>query len=156
MSKRKANLMDAVQWTGVSHKVTVRQIPKPTITHPLDAVVRLTSAGICGTELHLYRGRWPNAKPPLTLGHEMVGIVDKVGSGVTNLKVGDRVLVYDSASCGFCDNCTRGLRAYCQTLNPPFENEFFGIPFQGIQLDGGQGMCVPLPTRTYLSSHFYH
>ena len=73
------------------------------------------------------------------MGHEMIGIIEKVGSGVTTLQVGDRVLVYDGASCGFCDNCVKGLRAYCLTVNVPFEGDYFGIPFEGFQLNGGQG-----------------
>jgi glutathione-independent formaldehyde dehydrogenase len=72
----------------------------------------------------------------------MVGIIESVGSGVTTLKKGDRVTVYDGISCGFRQNCAEGNRAYCQTVNRPFEGEFFSIPLQGIELNGGQGRAV--------------
>ncbi|KAF8848185.1 GroES-like protein, partial [Acephala macrosclerotiorum] len=71
--------------------------------------------------------------------------IEDVGSEVTNLQIGDRVIAYDGVSCGFGDNYVKGLRAYCETVNKPFEGEYFGIPFQGTQLNGGQAQVVRVP-----------
>lgn len=147
----KSQSMKAVEWEGELYYVNVRDISRPTIQHPLDAVIRLTTAGICGTDLHIYHGRLA-VRPPLTLGHEMVGIIEEVGAGVTTLKKGDRVVVFDDVSCGYCYNCVKGLRAYCLTVNPPFEGDFFAVPFLGIQLNGGQGnvlRCASVESLTY-------
>ncbi|CZR60736.1 related to formaldehyde dehydrogenase [Phialocephala subalpina] len=88
--------MKAVQWEGTPFSVSVNEVPIPTITDPLDIIVRLTSAAICGTDLHTYHGRVPTPKD-LTLGHENMGIVHEIGSDITTVAVGDRVLV--SAVC---------------------------------------------------------
>lgn len=84
--------MQAVEYSGKPFSMTVKTISIPQITTPTDAVIRVTTTGICGTDLHVYRGRLPVA-PPLTMGHEIVGIVHECGSKVHNLKVGDRVIV---------------------------------------------------------------
>lgn len=130
--------MRVIEWEGNQFHITVKDVARPKIQHHLDAVVRLTTAGICGTDIHIYRGRLTD-KPPITLGHEMIDVIDQVGAGVTTLRAGDRVIVYDETSCGFCDKCIRGLRAYCQTVNPPYEGEFFSLAPQGVKLNGGQG-----------------
>lgn len=75
----------------------------------------------------------------------MVGIVTEVGVGVSSLKVGDRVVVFDSVSCGFCEKCVVGQRAYCLTINPPFEGDFFGINIGGREINGGQAQFVLVP-----------
>jgi threonine dehydrogenase-like Zn-dependent dehydrogenase len=84
--------MKAVRWEGKAFSVSVNEVDIPKIIDPLDAIVRITSAAICGTELHTYRGRLPT-KHPMTFGHENMGIVEEVGEKVTTLKKGDRVLV---------------------------------------------------------------
>lgn len=84
--------MKAIQWEGTPFSVSINEIPIPTITNPLDIIVRLTSAAICGSDLHTYHGRIPTAKN-LTLGHENMGIVHAIGSNITTLSVGDRILV---------------------------------------------------------------
>ena len=84
--------MKAVQWEGKPFSVSVNTIPVPKITNSRDAIVRITSSGICGSDLHLYHGRL-HAKPPMTIGHEAVGIVHSIGEDVDVLKVGDRVIV---------------------------------------------------------------
>lgn len=145
--------MQAVEWEGKPFHITVKDVARPKIQHPLDAVVRLTTAAICGTDIHTFHGRLINT--PVTLGHEMIGVIDQVGAGVTTLKAGDRVIVYSETSCGFCDKCLRGLRAYCLTVNPPFEGRYFSFAFQGVKLNGGQGnpICVcSTKSLTYDSS----
>ena len=84
--------MQAVEWEGKPFSMTVKSIPVPRIIKPQDAIVRCTSSGICGSDLHVFHGRIP-AKLPMTMGHEVVGIVHAIGDQVQDLKVGDRVIV---------------------------------------------------------------
>lgn len=85
--------MRATIWNGIPHQVTVKSIPKPRLKTSEDALVRLTSAAICGSDLHIYRGLLGSKSPPWVLGHEGVGIVQEVGEAVQNVKPGDRVVV---------------------------------------------------------------
>jgi len=92
MVELKKGKMNAVRWEGKPFSVSVREVDIPKIIDPLDAIVRITSAAICGSELHTYRGRLPT-KHPMTFGHENMGIIEEVGEKVTTLNKGDRVLV---------------------------------------------------------------
>lgn len=87
--------MRAAVWDGVPHQITIKSVPKPHLVSPKDAIVRLTSAAICGSDLHTYRGLVGSTNPPWVVGHEGVGIVQEVGDAVQNLKPGDRVIVAD-------------------------------------------------------------
>src|ERR1700709_24215 len=89
------------------YRVRVEQKDIPIIEHPNDAIVRVTRAAICGSDLHLYHGLMPDTRVVMTFGHEFVGVVDKVGSSVQNLKAGDRVMVPFNISCGSCFFCAR-------------------------------------------------
>lgn len=93
MERDKHSTMRAVVWEGKPYEVTVRDWPKPTIQMPEDAIVRVTTAGLCGTDLHTYHGLVGGDDVPWTLGHEAIGIVVEVGSATEEFKVGDRVLV---------------------------------------------------------------
>jgi len=84
--------MKAVEFNGQPFSMKVKTLPIPKITSPTDAVIRVTSSGICGTDLHILHGRIP-VTPPMTMGHEIVGIVHSIGSKVLDVKVGDRVIV---------------------------------------------------------------
>jgi len=95
-------------------KVTVEQMPDPKIEAPTDAVVRITTTNICGSDLHMYEGRTP-AEPGFIFGHENMGIVEEVGSGVSKVQVGDRVSLPFNIGCGFCFNCERGMTSFCLT-----------------------------------------
>jgi hypothetical protein len=92
MVEVKKGKMKAVRWEGKAFSISAKDVDTPKIVGPLDAIVRLTSAAICGSDLHTYRGRLP-MNHPLTFGHENLGIVEEVGEHVTTLKKGDRVLV---------------------------------------------------------------
>lgn len=92
MGEANQSEMKAVRWEGAPFSVSVKSIPIPTITHPTDALIRITSAAICGTDLHTYHGRDAMVHP-LTFGHENLGIVQSVGSSVMTIKPGDRVVV---------------------------------------------------------------
>ncbi|HXP57822.1 MAG TPA: alcohol dehydrogenase catalytic domain-containing protein, partial [Streptosporangiaceae bacterium] len=84
--------------------VAVQEVPDPRIEHPADAIVRITSSCICGSDLHMYEGRTA-AEPGIVFGHENLGLIEEVGSGVTSLEPGDRVVMPFNVACGFCKNC---------------------------------------------------
>jgi threonine dehydrogenase-like Zn-dependent dehydrogenase len=92
MTTSKHGKMKAVRWEGKDESVSVKEIEIPRIQKPLDAIVRITSAAICGTDLHTYHGRI-EMRTPLTFGHENIGVIEEVGSAVTTLQKGDRVVV---------------------------------------------------------------
>ncbi|MEK6342369.1 MAG: alcohol dehydrogenase catalytic domain-containing protein, partial [Curtobacterium sp.] len=106
--------MRALTWQG-TEKVSVETVPDPTIQEPTDAIVRITSTAICGSDLHLYRVLGPYIDKGDVLGHEPMGIVEEVGSAVTNLTVGDRVVIPFNISCGHCWMCRHGLQSQCET-----------------------------------------
>jgi threonine dehydrogenase-like Zn-dependent dehydrogenase len=108
--------MKALCWHG-KEDIRCDTVPDPGIEAPTDAIVRITSTAICGSDLHLYDGFIPFMKPGDIMGHEPMGIVEEVGSGVTNLRRGDRVVIPFTICCGACWFCTHGLWAACDTTN---------------------------------------
>jgi len=106
--------MRALAWHGV-RDVRVDTVPDPTIEQPTDAIVRITSTGLCGSDLHLYEVLGPYLDEGDILGHEPMGIVEAVGAEVTNLAPGVRVVVPFNVSCGHCFMCTHGLMSQCET-----------------------------------------
>ncbi len=109
--------MKAVCWHG-AEDVRVDTVPDPSILNPRDAILKVTSTAICGSDLHLYDGYIPTMKSGDILGHEFMGEVVETGSGVTNLKKGDRVVVPFTISCGSCFFCNRDLWSLCDNSNP--------------------------------------
>jgi threonine dehydrogenase-like Zn-dependent dehydrogenase len=109
--------MRAVCWNGVTD-VRVETVPDPEILNPRDAIVRVTSTAICGSDLHLYDGYIPTMKKGDILGHEFMGEVMEVGRGVKNLSVGDRVVVPFTIACGNCFFCKQELWSLCDNSNP--------------------------------------
>ncbi len=109
--------MRAVCWNGVTD-VRVENVPDPEILNPRDAVIRITSAAICGSDLHLYDGYIPSMKKGDILGHEFMGEVVEVGPGARNLSVGDRVVVPFNIACGQCFFCKKELFSLCDNSNP--------------------------------------
>src|SRR5882757_6014845 len=101
--------MRAVVWHG-RRDVQVDTVPDPTIIEPSDAIIRVTSSGLCGSDLHLYEVLAPFMTPGDILGHEPMGVVEAVGSAVGNLAVGDRVVVPFNIACGHCFMCEAGLQ----------------------------------------------
>src|SRR4051794_25268503 len=109
--------MRAVCWYG-KKDIRVEQVPDPTILNPRDAIIRITSTAICGSDLHIYGGFIPAMERGDILGHEFMGEVVEVGSGVKNLRKGDRVVVPFPIACGACFFCREGLWSLCENSNP--------------------------------------
>lgn len=109
--------MKAVCWQG-TNKVEVETVPDPKILNPRDAIVKITSTAICGSDLHLYDGYNPTMKHGDILGHEFMGEIVELGSGVKNKRVGSRVVVPFTISCGSCFFCNRSLSSLCDNSNP--------------------------------------
>lgn len=106
--------MKALTWQGTM-KVSVEEVPDPVIHEPSDAIIRVTSTAICGSDLHLYDVLGPFLARGDVLGHEPMGIVEEVGSAVTRVKVGDRVVIPFVIACGHCVMCEQGLTTQCET-----------------------------------------
>ncbi|HWD19504.1 MAG TPA: zinc-dependent alcohol dehydrogenase [Verrucomicrobiae bacterium] len=109
--------MKALCWLG-KHNLGVENVPDPKILNPGDVIVKITTTAICGSDLHLYAGYIPSLKAGDILGHEFMGIVEEVGPEVKRLKVGDRVVVPFTISCGRCHFCQHDLWSLCDNSNP--------------------------------------
>ena len=109
--------MRATCWMGPK-KMQVMDVPEPKILNKRDAIVKVTSTAICGSDLHLYNGYLPFMEPGDIMGHEFMGEVVEVGKGVSNLKVGDRVVVPFPIACGHCDACDKQMYSLCENSNP--------------------------------------
>ncbi|KAH8592309.1 putative S-glutathione dehydrogenase [Bisporella sp. PMI_857] len=133
MKEHAHDKMKAIQWEGKPFSVSVKNLPIPRPIHSEDAVIRCTTSGICGSELHIFHGRLPT-KPPMTLGHEIVGIVHAMGKGVRDLKIGDRVIV---SGIIFDD----GLEGETHLVGDLGIGSFPGIE----QFNGGQAEFVRVP-----------
>lgn len=139
--------MKAVVFHGIGD-IRIDDVAEPKIQHPQDAIIRLTSSAICGTDLHFVRGTFPGMLPGTVLGHEGVGIVEEVGKGVRNLKPGDRVVVPSTIACGSCSYCRSGYTAQCDTANPHGNTAgtaFFGGPEPSGPFDGLQAEYARIP-----------
>jgi threonine dehydrogenase-like Zn-dependent dehydrogenase len=125
--------MRANVWSG-RNTVQVENVPDPKILNRRDAIVRITSTAICGSDLHLYNGYVPTMKKGDILGHEFMGEVVETGPGVSNLSVGDRVVVPFPIACGHCWSCEHELYSLCENSNPNagLAEKLFGHPTAGI------------------------
>lgn len=129
------------------YRVRAEEKAEPRIEHPSDALVRVTRAAICGSDLHLYHGLVPDTRVGTTFGHEFTGVVEAVGSAVEKLKVGDRVLVPFNIACGTCFFCERELFGNCHSSNPEATavGGIFGYSHTAGGYDGGQAELVRVP-----------
>ncbi|WP_289016956.1 zinc-dependent alcohol dehydrogenase [uncultured Ornithinimicrobium sp.] len=144
--------MRALTWQGLQD-VEVKDVPDPVIEQPTDAVVRVTSTAICGSDLHLYNVLAAYLTPGDILGHEFMGVVEQVGSAVENLQVGDRVVIPFNISCGRCWMCERGLFAQCETTQNYDQAKganLFGYTSLYGAVPGGQAELVRVPFADFL------
>lgn len=125
------------------HTVEVSEVDDPRIEAPTDVVIAVTSTAICGSDLHMYEGR-TGATAGTVFGHENMGTVVEVGSGVVGLRKGDRVSVPFNVACGFCANCQAGNTAFCLTVNPGFAGGAYGYVSMG-PYRGGQAEYLRVP-----------
>jgi threonine dehydrogenase-like Zn-dependent dehydrogenase len=143
--------MKALTWHGIED-VRITEVPDPRIEHPTDAVVRVTSTAICGSDLHLYSVLAPYLSKGDILGHEFMGIVEEVGSEVTHLQPGDRVVVPFTISCGHCWMCERKLYAQCETTQNVEQGKgasLFGYTSLYGSVPGGQAELVRVPQADF-------
>ncbi|MBM0277864.1 zinc-dependent alcohol dehydrogenase [Micromonospora tarensis] len=143
--------MKALTWQG-KRDVRVEEVPDPRIEEPTDAIVKITSTAICGSDLHLYEVLGPYLKPGDVLGHEPMGIVEEVGSEVTGLKPGDRVVVPFNIACGRCWMCERQLYAQCETTQVTAEGKgaaLFGYTSLYGSVPGGQAEYLRVPQAQF-------
>jgi alcohol dehydrogenase len=132
--------MKALVFKGYGEK-SWEDVPDPVIQHPTDVIVKMVATTICGTDLHILKGDMPEVEMGRVLGHEGIGVITEIGSGVTQLAVGDRVILSCVSSCAKCSNCRRGLYSHC--LDPE------GTPgigwILGYMIDGTQAEYVRIP-----------
>ncbi len=146
--------MKALCWYG-KHDVRVENVAEPKILDPRDAIIRVTSTAICGSDLHLYNGYIPTMEEGDILGHEFMGEVVEVGSAISSLKTGDRVVVPFTIACGNCFYCKRELWSACDNSNPTPEiaqtlygysgSGLFGYSHMMGGFAGGQAEFVRVP-----------
>jgi threonine dehydrogenase-like Zn-dependent dehydrogenase len=137
----------AVVWHGVGD-IRLEDLPEPKIQAPTDAIVKITTSAMCGTDLHLIRGTMPGMQEGTIIGHEAVGEVVETGTGVRNFSVGDRVVVPSTISCGYCSYCRAGYQAQCDNANPGGKlagTAFFGGPEAAGAFDGLQAEYARIP-----------
>jgi len=143
--------MKAVTYHG-TRDVRVDTVADPKIEEPTDAIIKVTSTGICGSDLHLYEVMGPFLDKGDVLGHEPMGIVEEVGSAVTNLAAGDRVVIPFQIACGHCFMCGQGLQTQCETTQ--VRDQHMGAPLFGYtklygQVPGGQAEYLRVPQAQY-------
>jgi len=140
--------MKAVRLHGYHQQPVVEDVPEPTISGPLDVIVKIGGAGVCRTDLHIIEGQWEQAMSPTlpyTIGHENAGWVHEIGAGVTNVAVGDTVILHPTPTCGLCRACRAGQDMHCEQSS-----------FPGLGVDGGMAeylltsarACVKLDPET--------
>jgi threonine dehydrogenase-like Zn-dependent dehydrogenase len=145
--------MKAVTWQG-KRDISVEEVPDPVIQEPTDAIVRITSTAICGSDLHLYEVMAPFMEKGDIMGHEPMGIVEAVGSAVTNVKVGDRVVIPFNIACGECWMCKQGLTTQCEVTQVKEHDRgaaLFGYTKLYGHIPGGQAELLRVPLANYMA-----
>ena len=143
--------MRAVTWQG-PRNMSVEQVPDPKLEQPTDAIIRVTTTGLCGSDLHLYEPLSPFMTPGDVVGHEPMGIVEEVGAEVGNLAVGDRVVVPFNVCCGSCWMCQQGLQSQCETTQNHEHGtgaSLYGYSKLYGQVPGGQAEFLRVPYAGY-------
>lgn len=143
--------MRALTWHG-KRDVRVEDVPDPRIEEPTDAIIEITSSGLCGSDLHLYEVLAPYLHAGDVLGHEPMGVVQEVGSGVTDIKAGDRVVIPFQIACGSCFMCTEGLQTQCETTQVTEQGRgaaLFGYTDLYGSVPGAQAQYLRVPQAHY-------
>lgn len=140
--------MKAVTYEG-TRSMSVKDCPRPQLKAPTDAILRVTTSGICGSDLHMYDGRTP-LKEGTVVGHEIMGIIEEVGDAVRSIKKGDRVVLPFNIACGYCYNCLRQHTEACLTMNPEAPHAAYGYAGMG-PYSGGQAEFVQVPYADFNS-----
>ena len=136
--------MKAFVYCGVGKK-SLEDRPKPEITGPGDAIVKMIKTTICGTDLHILKGDVATCAPGRILGHEGVGTIETVGAGVTTFKAGDRVLISCISSCGKCEYCRRGMYSHCTTGGWILGNAIDGTQAEYVRIPHAETSLYPIP-----------
>ncbi|MFZ5673203.1 MAG: zinc-dependent alcohol dehydrogenase family protein [Pseudomonadota bacterium] len=136
--------MKALVYRGPGKK-SLEEHPLPEIASPTDAIVKITRTTICGTDLHILKGDVPSCTPGRVLGHEGVGIVDKVGAGVTQFRAGDHVLISCISSCGKCEYCRRGMYSHCVNGGWILGNRIDGTQAEYVRIPHADTSLYPIP-----------
>ena len=139
-----AATMKALVYQGPGKKALENR-PKPDVTAPTDAIVKIIKTTICGTDLHILKGDVPTCKPGTILGHEGVGIVDKVGTAVTSFKAGDRVLISCISACGKCEYCRKQMYSHCTTGGWILGNKIDGTQAEFVRIPYADNSLYPIP-----------
>jgi len=151
MQVRGLSVVKALTWQG-KRDVRVDTVPDPRIEQPTDAIVKITSTAICGSDLHLYELLGPFLRKGDILGHEPMGIVQEVGAEVTQLRPSDRVVVPFNISCGHCWMCSRQLFAQCETTQVREQGSgaaLFGYTSLYGSVPGGQAEYLRVPQAQF-------
>ena len=136
--------MKALVYLGPGRK-QIEDRPKPELSAPDDAIVKLTKTTICGTDLHILKGDVPSCTPGRILGHEGVGVIEQIGAGVTAFHPGDHVLISCITSCGKCEYCRRGMYSHCVTGGWILGNEIDGTQAEYVRIPHADTSLYPIP-----------
>jgi alcohol dehydrogenase len=136
--------MKALIYNGPGNK-SLDDRPRPEISAPGDAIVRITCTTICGTDLHILKGDVPSCAPGRILGHEGVGVIEKVGAAVSTFRPGDHVLISCISSCGKCDSCRRGMYSHCSTGGWILGNKIDGTQAEYVRIPHADTSLYPIP-----------
>jgi alcohol dehydrogenase len=136
--------MKALVYLGPGNK-RIEYRPKPELKAPSDAIVKMTKTTICGTDLHILKGDVPTCAPGRILGHEGIGVIDSLGTGVTTFKPGGRVLISCISACGKCEYCRRGMYSHCLTGGWILGNEIGGTQAEFVRTPHADTSLYPIP-----------
>ncbi|KAH9824636.1 alcohol dehydrogenase [Teratosphaeria destructans] len=142
--------MKVVRVVGYHQNLSLAEAPEPQITSALDVIVKVGAAGVCRTDIHILEGQWADKSQvqlPYTIGHENAGWVHAIGDGVTNVQVGDKVILHPLVTCGLCTACRSGDDVHCESST-----------FPGINVDGGYAEYLKTTARSVikLDDNFVH
>ena len=143
-SLKNSKIMKALVYHGPDLK-SWEEKPKPIVLEPTDAVVKITRTTICGTDLHIMKGDVPTVTDGRILGHEGVGIVEDIGSGVTNFRKGDHVLISCITSCAKCENCRKGMYSHCEKGGWILGNIIDGTQAEYVRIPFADSSMYPIP-----------